>query len=109
MTKIIIATLSLVLAQMAFGFSPVGTYTCDDQGTLSVTQSKQNPELYFASLEYSDGSASTLAAFEFPGESLGGTMFRDDEDPEMGKVIMENKAQTLILNFDSGDTVTCTK
>lgn len=108
MKTLSVLILTLFIAPLAFAADIDGTFQCDDGATLEVTQSRQLGS-YYASLEYADGSASTLAEFQFRGESLRGNMLRDDEDANMGKVIIADQGRRLVLNFDSGETVTCLK
>lgn len=107
MKKLILSILVLLSAGSAFAADFSGKYSCDDQGTLTLKRGGIGA--YYSSLSYADGSASTLATMQFPGESLRGTMSRDDEDPEMGRVIVSERGQRLVLRFDSGETLTCLK
>ena len=84
-----------------------GVYACDDGGKLTVIKQRM-PDRYYASLEYPDGSASTLAEFEVQGKSRKGKMFRDDEEAYMGEVIIKSGGDVLELAFDGGEVVTCT-
>ena len=84
-----------------------GSFQCDDGGTLSLKS--YGIRHYLASLEYPDGSASTLAEIEFPGESLRGYMYRDDEERDLGRVIEGNSGKRLTLRFNGGTVVLCTR
>lgn len=102
------ALATFLLASIAFGASsPVGTYQCDDEGTLEVAPGTESGRVY-ASLGYADGSASTLAEFEFVRDSAVGTMLRDDEDGrEMGTVTHLESERALRLDLGGGDIVVC--
>lgn len=89
------------------GEVPAGRYLCDDRGTLELSLGRE-PGFRYASLEYEDGSASTIAAFEFtPGESEG-LMVRDDDDGRVaGRFSWSEQESELNLIFGDGSTIAC--
>ncbi len=104
---ILLVLLAVPMASAADVAGINGVYSCDDGGKLSVVKQRM-PDRYHASLEYPDGSSSTLAEFEVEGKSRKGKMLRDDEDPETGEFTIKKGGDVLVLSFNSGDVVTCT-
>ncbi len=102
--KTLISLSMLTLSFSAFS----STYKCDDNGVLKLTSSKSNPKLIFASLEYADGSASTLSLMELKGQNKG-DLLRDDEEAYMGKFTISKDGKTVALKFDGEGVTTCTK
>jgi hypothetical protein len=103
-----LSTLALTTSAAASAPAITGHFNCDDGGTLEVSQARQQG-VFFASLAYSDGSASTLASFEFRGAALRGQMLRDDEEADMGEVVVAEQGRTLVLMFTGDENVTCRK
>jgi hypothetical protein len=108
MFKTTLAVATLLASTVGYAADLNGDFQCDDGGTLSLKRSGLGH--YYASLNYRDGSSSTLAEIMFMGESLRGKLLRDDgEETHMGYVIMSDGGSRLVLTFNGGGSVTCVK
>ncbi len=105
--KLLTALVAMSVGTTVFAADLNGTFECDDGGTLNLK--RYEIQAYSASLKYEDGDVSTLDKIVFRGESLRGTMYRDDEEAYMGTAIQSNEGKRIVLSFDSGDRVVCTR